>query len=353
MRISCFWGFAFESRKQRISTRRQSKKADFKKTGSILCLALLMISFVTGCSDTAGQGVTLENSSGEVVNEEETPLRDNTPEVLVSEAPGTVIYTGDTFSVDVSNANKGYITLQYTGTNPKVQVRLGAIDKPTQGESVEYYYLLTDYNKMVTYPLSEGDGAYEVTLLESVDVDNDKYACILNEPVEVTLENEFTPFLYPNAYVNFTADSEVVKKAQELASEAHSDLDVVGEVYNYVVNNVVYDEDKVDQVTYGYAPNVDETFETNKGICFDYASLMTAMLRSQRIPTKLEVGYAGEVYHAWISCYVDEIGWVDNIIEFDGVNWKMMDPTFAASSSKGTKKDYIGDGTNYHIKFNY
>ena len=42
---------------------------------------------------------------------------------------------------------------------------------------------------------------------------------------------------------------------------------------------------------------------------------MSAMLRSQRIPTKLDVGYSGDVYHAWISCYVTEVGWVDNIIE--------------------------------------
>ena len=60
---------------------------------------------------------------------------------------------------------------------------------------------------------------------------------------------------------------------------------------------------------------------------------MSAMLRSQRIPTKLEVGYSGDVYHAWISCYVDEIGWVDNIIEFDGKNWSIMDPTLAANNS--------------------
>ena len=45
---------------------------------------------------------------------------------------------------------------------------------------------------------------------------------------------------------------------------------------------------------------------------------MTAMLRSQGIPSKLEVGYAGESLHAWINTYIDEIGWVDKIIRFDG-----------------------------------
>lgn len=44
------------------------------------------------------------------------------------------------------------------------------------------------------------------------------------------------------------------------------------------------------------------------------------MLRSQRIPTRLEVGYMGDVYHAWISIYTKETGWVNGIIEFDGKN---------------------------------
>jgi hypothetical protein len=80
---------------------------------------------------------------------------------------------------------------------------------------------------------------------------------------------------------------------------------------------------------------------------------MSAMLRSQQIPTRLEVGYAGEVYHAWISCYVDEIGWVDNIISFDGENWSLMDPTLAANNSSSAVEEYIGDGSNYLIKYTY
>ena len=69
---------------------------------------------------------------------------------------------------------------------------------------------------------------------------------------------------------------------------------------------------------------------------------MSAMLRSQRIPTKLEVGY-----------YVDEIGWVDNIIEFDGKNWSIMDPTLAANNSASDVKKYVGNGKNYVTKYTY
>lgn len=80
---------------------------------------------------------------------------------------------------------------------------------------------------------------------------------------------------------------------------------------------------------------------------------MAAMMRTQRIPTKLEIGYSGEVKHAWISAYVTEIGWIDNIIEFDGSSWTMMDPTLAASNSKASVKKYVGDGSNYTLQYSY
>ena len=45
------------------------------------------------------------------------------------------------------------------------------------------------------------------------------------------------------------------------------------------------------------------------------APLMAAMLRSQGIPTRLEIGYSKDAYHAWVSVYIEDIGWIDSIIE--------------------------------------
>ena len=78
------------------------------------------------------------------------------------------------------------------------------------------------------------------------------------------------------------------------------------------------------------------------------------MLRSQGIPTKLVVGYAGKAYHAWISVYSEETGWINNVIYFDGKDWKLMDPTFASTANQSAAvMKYIGDGTNYTTKFLY
>jgi hypothetical protein len=120
-----------------------------------------------------------------------------------------------------------------------------------------------------------------------------------------------------------------------------------------MISNITYDYEEAETVQSGYIPDIDEVLETKKGICLDYAVLMSSMLRSQRIPTRMEVGYAGTAYHAWISTYIEDIGWVNGIIEFDGSDWSLMDPTFASNSSEKELRNFIGDGSNYSVKYIY
>ena len=58
-------------------------------------------------------------------------------------------------------------------------------------------------------------------------------------------------------------------------------LGIVKAVYDYVIGHVTYDYGKAQTVQSGYLPNVDSTLASGTGICFDYAALMTSMLRSQ------------------------------------------------------------------------
>ena len=89
---------------------------------------------------------------------------------------------------------------------------------------------------------------------------------------------------------------------------------MVGAVFDYICENVVYDKEKAQavQTTTGYMPVLDDTLRTGKGICFDYASLVAGMLRSQGIPTKMVFGDVSpdDIYHAWNMFYTEETGWV-------------------------------------------
>ena len=300
---------------------------------SLLFLFLFLLCFTTGCSEkpsAASSAIPVENQK----------LRDNTPKILSTEAAGTEILGNETICIDVSNANSGYIVLTYSGANEKVKFQILAPDEVT------YTYLVTSYGKPIVYPLTGGNGTYLFSLLESVDATKDLYAIAFSSEAEISISDEFLPYLTPNVYADFDASCEVVSKGEELAEECYCDLDVIENIYSYVTGNILYDEEKAQSVAYGYIPDPNETLASGKGICFDYASVMTSMLRSQRIPTKLEVGYAGEVYHAWISCYVDEIGWVDNIIEFNGETWSLMDPTLAANNSSSAVKNTLGTEAN-------
>ena len=77
------------------------------------------------------------------------------------------------------------------------------------------------------------------------------------------------------------------------------------------------------------------------------AALMTAMLRSSGYPDKLVIGYSGGLYHAWVNVYIDNIGWVDNFIYFDGHNW-VSGPDLASSGGQSESiRQHIGNGSNY------
>ena len=284
-------------------------------------------------------------SSSASRKEHSGPPRDSTPKVLTPSADGVTVYQNDLASIDASNTSQGYVMVKYNGTNEKVKLQITCPDQSC------YTYLISDRGAYDTFPLTAGNGSYALQVLENVA--GDTYTVSLAQSINVSIEDEFLPFLYPNKYVNFHTDSKAVSKGSDLAKDTYSDLDVVQNIYNYVIKNISYDTEKAQNVSYGYVPDIDDTLSSKKGICFDYAALMTSMLRSQNIPTKLEVGYSGDAYHAWISTYIDDKGWVDDIIQFNGNTWQIMDPTLAATNDSAAVKKYVGDGSHYVVKYTY
>lgn len=284
-------------------------------------------------------------SSSASRKEHSGPARDSTPRVLTPSADGVTVYQNDFASIDASNTSQGYVMVKYNGTNEKVKLQITCPDQSC------YTYLISDRGAYDTFPLTAGNGSYALQVLENVA--GDTYTVSLAQSINVSIEDEFLPFLYPNQYVNFHTDSKAVSKGSDLAKDTYSDLDVVQNIYNYVIKNISYDTEKAQNVSYGYVPDIDDTLSSKKGICFDYAALMTSMLRSQNIPTKLEVGYSGDAYHAWISTYIDDKGWVDDIIQFNGNTWQIMDPTLAATNDSAAVKKYVGDGSHYVVKYTY
>lgn len=331
-----------------------------KKTGIVaLIISLAMLLGVAvGCNKNATEQVEINNpadvvsvASGENlidISLEMVPLTESVPMFTISMpvASGVNVKENEKALIDYSNTKDGYIMVKYLQQTDK------ALKVIVKGPSISYTYNLKSNGDYEVYPLSDGNGSYTIGVYEQVD--GNKYATALTATESVSLNDEFAPFIRPNQYVNYNSNSETVRKAAQLVNKSDDLLNQIASVYNYVIANITYDKELAATVQSGYLPNLDAVLSSGQGICFDYAAVTTAMLRSQGIPTKLVVGYTGGVYHSWINVYSEETGWIDNVIYFDGENWKLMDPTFASSGGQDSEViKYIGDGSNYTTKYLY
>jgi transglutaminase-like putative cysteine protease len=322
-----------------------------KKQFSFLLLAILLSFFamaLASCTEDGGivtikdgSAILASGSSGGGAENEHTtaeedpgaPPRDTTPFVPENVADGLSAASARGATVDYSHAADGYIMVRYDGESPRVKLQINK-----DGEAETYTYTIFPGEGYRAYPLSQGAGAYtaRVFLLK----EGKRYGLAVEARVDAAIADEFAPFLRPNHFADYAAQTEAVALAAGLAEGPKSDQQVIDGVFAYVTGNIRYDYEKAETVEAGYRPSVDETLASGEGICFDYASLMTCMLRSQRIPCKLVVGYADETYHAWVSVYTPEAGWV------------LMDPTFAAGGNSADPA-LVGSGKNYAPLYYY
>lgn len=326
----------------------------------VLALLLLFVMALSGCAtsveytDTSSDETEEQDAWVDSVTLEEVDLEEEAvalaaspaiPDTMQPVASGTAVKSCDKAIIDYSNIQDGYVMVKYTASTTQ---RLKA---QVKGPTTTYTYNLTA-GKWETFPLSDGNGSYQVIVYENVS--GTKYSTVTSVSFQVTLTDEFAPFLRPNQYVDYSVAVNTVAKAAELTAGKTDALSKVQAIYEFVVKNITYDKQLAATVQSGYLPVLDTVLAKKTGICFDYAALMTGMLRSQGVPCKLVVGYAGTAYHAWISVWSDETGWVEGVIYFDGTTWQRMDPTFASSANQSASiMQYIGDGKNYTVKYLY
>ncbi|MDO5136198.1 MAG: transglutaminase-like domain-containing protein [Eubacteriales bacterium] len=287
--------------------------------------------------------LTISAGCGSQAADPNQPPVFSSPTVLVPEAPGEEILGDPPLTLDISNLDQGYFVAQAQDDGYRKNIQLIGEDQ------VQYSYFL-DSGEETVIPFTSGSGTYQLSCYQ--EVDGSRFAALFAQVLDVSLKNEFLPFLYPNQYISFTPDSQASKLALDLLPDDATDMEGLDAIYEYVTSHVVYDDEKAATVNPGYLPDVDETLATGTGICFDYAALMTAMLRSRDIPSKLQIGYSGSIKHAWIDVYLRSKGWVEAAVYFDGDTWQRMDPTFASNSEDAEFiQSYIGDGSNYTVQF--
>ena len=221
-------------------------------------------------------------------------------------------------AVDWSHAGEGYILARRGVSGKKWKLRV------TKDETYTYDLIGEGWTAV---PVSEGDGKYVAAVYEQTE--GTTYLPILMTDFNVELADPCSPFLRPNQQVNYTTAPKTLAKAVELTAACVSDGEKIEKIYSFVSGTLSYDEERAETVQSGYIPALDEVLEEEKGICLDFAALMTAMLRSQGVPCKLVVGDAGMAYHAWTEVWDATEG-----------AWVRYDPTFTASGTDTSNVEY-------------
>lgn len=244
--------------------------------------------------------------------------------------------------IDTSHVSEGYVAASATNSaRLKFQVVRG---------DAGYNYDLPGDGTPIVCPLNMGNGTYTFRIMQNTSGNN--YVEIASAQANVQMTDEFEPYLRPNQFCSFTDSSQCVQQARQLAADAANEGDVVRAVYQWVVGNITYDYDKAAELATatGYIPDPDATLAARSGICFDYASLSAAMLRSLGIPCQVITGYVApdQLYHAWNMVYINGT-WVSVEFSINPDEWTRMDLTFAAAGSGGT----TGDGTGYTDRYVY
>ncbi|WP_206154902.1 transglutaminase-like domain-containing protein [Clostridium muellerianum] len=141
------------------------------------------------------------------------------------------------------------------------------------------------------------------------------------------------------------SDSEINKFAKDLASKDDTTIGKARILYNWVGSNIAYDHDKANKVLnndFNVQSGAIHTFNTKKGICFDYACLYVAMCRANGIKTRLITGEGFNgvswVSHAWNQVYVPEQD-----------KWINVDPTFYKGGNYFNNRRFQVDHKNAQI----
>jgi transglutaminase-like putative cysteine protease len=237
--------------------------------------------------------------------------------------------------IDINKVAEGIVTLSYHS-----DARLKVV---VEKDGKQINYDLRNDGTAETFPLQMGNGTYRISIAENIT--GNKYKYISTKQVELNLDDEKKVFLASIQNINWDNSKSTVKKANEITKGLKSDKDKIKAVYDYITNNIAYDYNKISTLPSTYVPNIDNIITSGKGICYDYASVFAAMLRSQGIPTKLVKGYSKNVsgYHAWNEIYDSEAG-----------KWIIVDTTYdAEQKAAGHAYGMVKETAHYSKVYEY
>lgn len=141
------------------------------------------------------------------------------------------------------------------------------------------------------------------------------------------------------------SNSKIDTFAKEIGSKGTTSKEKARLLYNWVGSNINYDQDKAEKVLnndFDIKSGAIPTFQTKRGICFDYACLYVAMARANGLKVRIVTGEGFNgvswVSHAWNQVYIPE-----------DKKWINLDPTFFKGGNYFNSKRFDMDHRNEKI----
>lgn len=227
------------------------------------------------------------------------------------------------YSVESVNDTNLMVQSEDYGSNMRIMV---------EKENEKYYYGLN--NSIEKVPVQLGNGLYTVKILKNLE--GNRYQVV--KDMDLNIHNsDLDVFLSSSQPVYWENQHKLTGLRDILMEGLTTDRQKIEAAYNYLVNNVKYDYNKINGLSTDYVPNIGNTITTKKGICYDYAALFAGILRAQGIHTKLVKGYKSDIqaYHAWNEVLVDG-------------SWIVIDTTYDAALSGYSDVSMVKSGDDYN-----
>lgn len=239
-------------------------------------------------------------------------------------------------SFHIGDVDRGILKVTYTSSSGKKAKLI--IEKGGN----KYTYNLDHNGKTESFPLQLGSGAYKATVLENIS--GKSYQIVDSTQVSANMSDDKAVYLGSVQNIDWSNQNQAIKFAAQLTSST-SDIEEKAKVlYGHMVNNYKYDYNKLASLPTTYLPNIDSTFQTKKGICYDFSSLFASMLRSQGIYAKLVKGYSSNAtgYHAWNEVY-----------DSKSKAWLIIDTTYDLQVIKKKKVSMSKKKSDYQKVYEY
>ena len=234
----------------------------------------------------------------------------------------------------LENAERGSVGVSYKGDKRAKLI----IEK----DDAKFTYDLNSKGVREYYGLQLGDGIYKLKVYSHVR--DTLYKLEQDTRVDVRFLHKNSVFLSSVQNINWNSDSAAVKLAEKLTKGTEGSRAKTAALWSHFLGGYRYDFEKIPTMTGTYLPAVDRTYSEKKGVCYDFASMYAAMLRSQGIPTKLVTGYMvghenPDQYHAWNEVWIDS-----------EKRWIVIDVTNDIGAVSAGKRPKMEENPNDYIK---